>query len=218
MRSDERIKNWGAQASVAMDVPNKTLHVTSRGLVQTSVAPPNVRHLPIGVTHHRWLAALCQAASHPSPDLIQPRGLWVAIQVVVAIIGDGPGARLVVVPEDPRRRRCEGRDSGNGRGEADEVGKRFGKQPRGVCTWLKPGATWDKGFRHGGHRAYWIWPSEWCRLFFHGRQTRLGGEAAVDGQAGAGDQCHFACQVVRHCMAPCVNVVLTRGCRCASGC
>ena len=42
------------------------------------------------------------------------------------------------------------------------VGKRFGEQPRGVCPRIKPGATWDKHFRRGGHRTQRVWPGEGC--------------------------------------------------------
>jgi hypothetical protein len=43
---------------------------------------------------------------------------------------------------------------------ADEFGKRFGEQPRGVCTRVKPGAPRDKGFRRGGQRAHRVWLGE----------------------------------------------------------
>jgi hypothetical protein len=147
--------------------------------VQTPVDPAEIRLLPIGVPHHGRLAALREAGAHPASDLLQPRGLRVAIQVVIAIIGEGPGARLIVIPADPRGRRCEGRDRSNRWSKANEVGQRFSKQPRGICPRFEPGPIRDKGFRRGGHRAQRVWPGE-------GFRTREAGgpEVALDVDAG----------------------------------
>ena len=147
--------------------------------MQPAGDPPEVRLLPVGVPHHQRLAALREATAYPASDLLQPRGLWVAIQVVVAVIGERPGARLVVVPEDPRRWWSEGGEGGHGGREADERGQRFGEQPRGVCSRIKPGATGDKHFRRGGHRTQRVWPGEGC-----GAREAGSPQVALDVDAG----------------------------------
>jgi hypothetical protein len=89
-----------------------------------------------GAARHWWLSALREAAANPLSDLLQPRGFWMAIQVVAAIIEKRPGTRLVVVPEHPHGRRGEGEESRHRGREANECGQRFREQPRRVGPWL----------------------------------------------------------------------------------
>jgi hypothetical protein len=103
----------------------------------------------------------------------------VAIQVVVAIIGKGPGARLVVIPADPRGRRCKGGESSHRRSEANEFGQRFSEQLWRVCPRCQPGASRDKDFRCGGQRAQRVWPGEWFRA-----REASGPQVALDVNAG----------------------------------
>ena len=70
--------------------------------VSPAVHPPEVRLLqsvPAGGSLVTSQAAHPPAARPPA-DLLQPRGLWIAIEVVVAIIREGPSAWLVVIYED----------------------------------------------------------------------------------------------------------------------
>jgi hypothetical protein len=121
--------------------------------VQTAVNPPQVLLLPVSVTHHGRLLALRQAAAHPTPDLLKPGGFRVTIQVIVTIIGERPGARLVVVPANPRWRRCEAGKRDKRGSAADEFGQRSSTEPQGISTRCKPGAARHKGLRRGSHRA-----------------------------------------------------------------
>ena len=152
--------------------------------MQPAGHPPEVRLLPVGVPHHRRLAALREATAHPASDLFQPRGLWVAIQVVVAVIGERPDARLVVVPEDPRRGGARVEREATGGARRTSVASASANS-RGESPPAPAGYHLGQTFPPWRSAAQRMWPGEGCGAREAGSpQVALDVDAGLDSGGG----------------------------------
>ena len=97
--------------------------------------------------------------------LLDPRRATLGIQVSLHIVGFGPGARLVVVPADPRGRGRKAGHCTDGGRQSDKASQGVGEQTGGVVSPGKLITTVDKRLCGGAQVAQWGRPGKglWTR-------------------------------------------------------